>query len=69
MGYHIAHGFKSRYLLDRPAVEKFTSDVIALFRVKAQGINDKLRTLSGGNIQKLIVGRESIQNNKLLLRH
>lgn len=67
MGYHIAHGFKSRYLLDRPAVEKFTSDVIALFRVKAQGINDKLRTLSGGNIQKLIVGRESIQNNKLLL--
>lgn len=67
MGYHIAHGFNSRYLLDRPAIDKFTKDVIAMFHVKAQGINDKLRTLSGGNIQKLIVGRESIQDNKLLL--
>lgn len=67
MGYHIAHGFESRYFLDRPAIEKFTKDVIAMFNVKAQGINDKLRSLSGGNMQKLIVGRESIQNNKLLL--
>ena len=67
MGYHIAHGFKSRYFLDRPAIEKFTNDVIAMFHVKAQSIQDKLRSLSGGNMQKLIVGRESIQNNKLLL--
>lgn len=67
MGYHIAHGFKSRYFLDRPAIEKFTKDVIAMFHVKAQSIQDKLRSLSGGNMQKLIVGRESIQKNKLLL--
>ena len=58
MGYHIAHGFKSRYFLDRPAIEKFTNDVIAMFHVKAQSIQDKLRSLSGGNMQKVVIARE-----------
>ena len=67
MGYHIAHGFSSKFFLNKNEVNSFTSDVISMFNVKAQSNNDKLKTLSGGNIQKLIVGRESIQDNKLLL--
>ena len=67
MGYHVAHGFKSKVFLNRQEVEDFSNQVIDEFHVKCQGLNDKLRSLSGGNIQKLIVGRESIQNNKLLI--
>ena len=67
MGYHVAHGFKSKVFLNRQEVEDFSNQVVDEFHVKCQGLNDKLRSLSGGNIQKLIVGRESIQNNKLLI--
>ena len=67
MGYHVAHGFKSKVFLDRKEVNDFSSRVIKEFNVKCQSLNDRLRSLSGGNIQKLIVGRESIQDNKLLI--
>ena len=67
MGYHVAHGFKSKVLLDREEVNQFSERVIHEFGVKAQTVNDNLRSLSGGNIQKLIVGREAIQDNKLLI--
>ncbi len=67
MGYHIAHGFSSKIFLKRKEVNEFTNRVISQFKVKSQSINDKLKSLSGGNIQKLIVGRESIQDNKLLI--
>lgn len=67
MGYHITHGFKSKVLLDYNDINDFSNKVIKEFNVKAQNLGDKLRSLSGGNMQKLIVGRESIQNNKLLI--
>lgn len=67
MGYHIAHGFKNRILLDRKEINKFTNEVVEDYNVKIQNLNDKVKTLSGGNIQKLIVGREFIQENKLLI--
>ena len=37
------------------------------FQVKTQDIHDKMGTLSGGNIQKAIVGREFLQDNDLLI--
>lgn len=67
MGYHIAHGFKNKVFLDHKEIDDFTNRVIDQFKVKSQSIYDKLRSLSGGNMQKLIVGRESIQDNKLLI--
>lgn len=67
MGYHIAHGFSSKYWLHKKEVDEFTNMVVDEFKVKTQGNSAKLKSLSGGNIQKLIVGRESIQDNKLLI--
>ncbi len=67
MGYHIAHGFKNKVFLDHKEIDEFTNRVVDQFKVKSQSIYDKLRSLSGGNMQKLIVGRESIQDNKLLI--
>ena len=67
MGYHVAHGFKSKVFLDHKEIEAFSNRVVNQFKVKTQGLNAPLKSLSGGNIQKLIVGRESIQDNKLLI--
>ena len=67
MGYHVAHGFKNHYLLDHKEIKTFTEDVVKEYQVKTRGIQEKVRNLSGGNIQKLIVGREFIQKNKLLI--
>lgn len=67
MGYHITHGLYKKMFLDRTEVNDFSNRVVQEFNVKCQNLKDKLHSLSGGNIQKLIVGRESIQNNSLLI--
>ncbi|MCI8474252.1 MAG: ABC transporter ATP-binding protein [Oscillospiraceae bacterium] len=67
MGYHIAHGFRSKFWLDHKAIDAFTDSIVEEFRVKRQKNTDKVRSLSGGNIQKLVVGRECLQKNKLLI--
>ncbi|MDR3164277.1 MAG: ABC transporter ATP-binding protein [Synergistaceae bacterium] len=67
MGYHISENFKSKFFLSRQEVENFADKVVSQFNVKTRSIDDKLSSLSGGNIQKLIVGRESIQDKKLLI--
>ena len=43
------------------------SDIIRRFNVKAGGPNSAARSLSGGNLQKFIVGREIDANPKLLI--
>ncbi|MDE5938296.1 MAG: ABC transporter ATP-binding protein [Lachnospiraceae bacterium] len=67
MGYHVAHKFKIPWLVDREEAAAFTGDVVANYQVKVQDIHNKIGTLSGGNIQKTIVGREFAQNNDLLI--
>ena len=67
MGYHIVKGFSSKVWLKRKEVNEFTQDVVKNYSVKVQDINDNIRSLSGGNIQKLIVGREFSQDSRLLI--
>lgn len=67
MGYHIAHGFHSRIWLDRDEAAGFTKEIVSQYAVKTDTITNKVKHLSGGNIQKLIVGREFIQKNRLLI--
>lgn len=67
MGYHIVKGFSNRLFINKKQAHTFTNKIIEEFSVKATSPNLKVRTLSGGNIQKLIVGREFLQENKLLL--
>jgi len=49
------------------ALEKQAKDIIARFNVKAGGPHAAARSLSGGNLQKFIVGREIDANPKLLI--
>lgn len=67
MGYHIAHGFSNKYFLNHKEISVFTNRIIDQYSVMTQSINNRVKTLSGGNIQKLVVGREFIQDNKLLI--
>ena len=67
MGYHRATGFEPHWMVNHKQANAFTQQVVDDFDVKIQTLNDRIGSLSGGNIQKLIVGREMSQNNKLLL--
>jgi general nucleoside transport system ATP-binding protein len=49
------------------AVERLASRLIERFKVKAGGPGAAARSLSGGNLQKFIVGREIDANPKLLI--
>lgn len=67
MGYHVAHGFKSKIFIDRKQVYGFTDSVVSEYNVKTGSIFSNVSDLSGGNVQKMIVGREFMQDNKLLI--
>ncbi|MGE5673647.1 MAG: ABC transporter ATP-binding protein [Mycobacterium leprae] len=45
-------------LLSRAAVQSFTAALVERFAVKTAGLSKPIRLLSGGNQQKLLVGRE-----------
>jgi simple sugar transport system ATP-binding protein len=49
------------------ATRRFARDVIAAFNVKAGGPDAVARSLSGGNLQKYIVGREIRQQPRVLI--
>lgn len=67
MGYHIVHGFKNKWLIDRRQAEEFSQQIVDDFRVKTPSLYTTIGSLSGGNVQKVIVGREFSQDNKLLI--
>lgn len=67
MGYHRAKGFTPKWRLNRKQADTFTRQVLGAFDVKHQSIEEPIGSLSGGNIQKLIVGREFLQNCDLLI--
>ncbi len=55
-----------RFILNKKPSEKLTEEIIKNFEVKATGIDQKTSLMSGGNIQKLLLGRE-LQNNPELI--
>ncbi|WP_066015235.1 ABC transporter ATP-binding protein [Endozoicomonas atrinae] len=57
----------SRGFLRQRRIHGFANDVISNFRVKAHGNSADAKSLSGGNLQKFIIGREILQNPKLLI--
>ena len=53
--------------IDVKALQAQAADIIRRFNVKAGGPDSAARSLSGGNLQKFIVGREIDANPKLLI--
>ncbi len=67
MGFHLLDRFQRGPLLPQGEARQITRKVIANYSVKAQSIDLPIRNLSGGNVQKLLVGREFSQGKKLLV--
>ena len=61
------HGFVRGGMIRYAAVQKYARGIIARFAVKASGIDARGSSLSGGNMQKFIVGREIGTNPRVLL--
>lgn len=53
--------------LDYPAIEAFSQDLVTTFDVRTPGIMTTVGSLSGGNQQKVIIGRELSREVKLLI--
>jgi simple sugar transport system ATP-binding protein len=60
-------GLVRRGLVRRSRVLRYTHDVIERFRVKCHGAAAPARSLSGGNLQKFIVGREIAQEPQVMV--
>ncbi len=60
-------GFVSRGIIDWPGVSRYTEEILDKFDVKATGTDALASSLSGGNLQKFIVGREILQGPQLLV--
>jgi simple sugar transport system ATP-binding protein len=60
-------GMLSKGMIRFRAARKFAEDCIARFDVRCGGADAEAKSLSGGNLQKFIVGREIMQDPKLLV--
>ncbi|MEK9743286.1 MAG: ABC transporter ATP-binding protein [Gammaproteobacteria bacterium] len=60
-------GFSTRGLINWSAVAEFTDTILKDFNVRATGKDALANSLSGGNLQKFIVGREILQNPNLIV--
>jgi len=67
MGYHLTHMRENKIWLKHRLAYDFTNEVVKNFSVKIPSIFSPARTLSGGNLQKLVVGREFSQNYDFFL--
>jgi simple sugar transport system ATP-binding protein len=60
-------GFVSYGLVNWAKVEHYAQEILQRFNVKAAGTAALANSLSGGNLQKFIVGREILQDPQLLV--
>ena len=60
-------GLVERGMVRQGRVRAFAEEVIRRFAVKTPDADAPARSLSGGNLQKFILGREILQNPKLLV--
>ena len=67
LGYQSGAPFVNGGFLDRKAIRARTARIVEEFDVRTPGIEVPAFTLSGGNQQKLIVGREMTSDPKVLV--
>ncbi len=65
-------GFVTQDLLARgfikwPKAAKFAEEIVERFDVRTPSVENNARSLSGGNLQKFVIGREILQNPRALV--
>jgi simple sugar transport system ATP-binding protein len=63
----VRKGLVRNGFLDWGRARDFAGDVIAAFDVRCSGPNAAARSLSGGNLQKFVIGREVLQDPRVLV--
>ncbi|MDP3546495.1 MAG: ABC transporter ATP-binding protein [Phreatobacter sp.] len=64
---HATNGFLAHGLINGAAVSAWVQRVVKAFDVRMSGKNPEARALSGGNLQKFVVGREILRDPSLLV--
>ncbi|MCC6456999.1 MAG: ABC transporter ATP-binding protein [Caldilineaceae bacterium] len=64
---HTRPPYSKRLFIDFTAVAQQSRELVNQFRVKTPSIDTPVRSLSGGNIQKIILARELARNPKVLI--
>ncbi len=67
LGYQHREQYSPNGLVDREAARAHTARIVQQFDVRTPGVDTPAIALSGGNQQKLIVGREMLSDPKLLV--
>ncbi len=60
-------GLVSRGMIDRRAIARLAERIVSAFDVRTAGVAHAARSLSGGNLQKFVVGREILRDPKVLI--
>jgi len=67
LNYYFDDGFNTRGLLDYRKIRELTKEIIAEYSVAAPSADIKAKSLSGGNLQKLILARVLSRKPRLLI--
>ena len=67
LGSHNQLPFCRHGLMKQKAAHQFAADVIEKYEIRAGGVNLPIRTLSGGNQQKVVVARELESDPELII--
>ena len=59
--------FSERGVIRRSALRKLASEIVTRFQIKSAKVGEGIRTLSGGNLQKIVLGRELHGSPKLII--
>ncbi len=63
----VRKGLERRGFIDWAKARSFAEDIIRTFDVRTPGPGNAARSLSGGNLQKFVIGREVLQAPKVLV--
>ena len=61
--------YSGRVFLKNNEIKKFAEKAVSEFEIKTPGINIPVNSLSGGNLQKVLMARELARNPKVLVVH
>ena len=64
-----AKPYSGKLFLKEHEMKDFAKKIISDFDIKVTGLNDPVKSMSGGNLQKIVLGRELSRNPKILVVH
>lgn len=67
LGFQHTKPFRKRFFLDPVVCDRHTQRIIEKYQVSGAHINGEVAKLSGGNMQKIVLGRELASNPRLLI--